>query len=102
MVVISSSLLLRGSLHDLPMPQNTRRLPCAWMQVLQRGEPWPRLQHLGVSCPFVHETIGGSAFLAHCFPELRSLEWRQLLGTQEVGEVVDTRHDCLQQGCPHN
>ncbi|KAI7836631.1 hypothetical protein COHA_009516 [Chlorella ohadii] len=56
--------------------------------VLQRGEPWPRLQHLGVSCPFVHETIGGSAFLAHCFPELRSLEWRQLLGTQEAWAAI--------------
>lgn len=54
------------------------------VQVLLRCEPWPRLQRLSVSCPFVHATIGGDV-LVRCFPALRSLDWPQLMGAQQVG-----------------
>lgn len=57
---------------------------CAPQGLLRRrGEPWPRLTHLSVSCPFVDGEVTGNELIGS-LPALRSLDWAELRGTQQV------------------
>lgn len=88
---LSSSLhphVRRTPLDPTPCPALTPLafLPLssgALQEILREDtQPWPRLERLSISCPSVHEKIGGE--LVRCFPTLRSLEWAELLATEQV------------------
>ena len=52
----------------------------------EEAQPWPRLERLAVSCRWVREEMGSQ--LVRALPALRSLEWEELPGSEEVGAAA--------------